>query len=198
MADGQRVGVDEPFTVDGEKLMFPGDASMGASGRNLYNCRSTVKAMIKGHERTRETYSEWLERKQAELEKAKENDKRIAEFKNDLQNGRVNLNLRREKQMEHIAGTKERAARVIREQASGRHSSYFYEKTNVETLISELFGTGKIIYDSEKAKFPTEFVSIEKQIGKAYNYGTQEYADVSRIAIQYSKSGVHAYPVKDW
>ena len=66
MADGQRVGVNEPFIVDGEKLMFPGDASMGASGKNFYNCRCTVKAMIKGHERTRETYAEWLERKMAD------------------------------------------------------------------------------------------------------------------------------------
>ena len=66
MEDGQRVGVNEPFIVDGEKLMFPGDASLGASGRNLYNCRCTLKAMIKGHERTRETYSEWLEKKMAD------------------------------------------------------------------------------------------------------------------------------------
>ena len=66
VADGQRVGVKEPFTVGGEKLMFPGDASLGASGWNLYNCRCAVKAMIKGHERTREVYSEWLERKRAE------------------------------------------------------------------------------------------------------------------------------------
>ena len=65
-ADGQRVGVDEPFTVGGEKLMFPGDASMGASGRNLYNCRCSIKAMVKGHERTRETYAEWLEKKMAD------------------------------------------------------------------------------------------------------------------------------------
>ena len=64
-ADGQRVGVDEPFTVGGEKLMFPGDASMGASGRNLYNCRCTIKAMVKGHERARETYDQWLEKKMA-------------------------------------------------------------------------------------------------------------------------------------
>ncbi len=66
VADGQRVGVKEPFTVGGEKLMFPGDASLGASGWNLYNCRCAVKAMIKGHERTREVYSEWLERKMEE------------------------------------------------------------------------------------------------------------------------------------
>lgn len=62
-ADGQRVGVDEPFTVGGEKLMFPGDTSHGASGWNIYNCRCTVAASIKGHERKRETYQEWLDKK---------------------------------------------------------------------------------------------------------------------------------------
>ncbi len=65
-ADGQSVGAKEPFTVGGEKLMFPGDASLGASGWNLYCCRCAVKAKIKGHERTREVYSEWLERKMEE------------------------------------------------------------------------------------------------------------------------------------
>ena len=38
-ADGQIVPCDEPFEVGGEKLMFPGDGSIGASGWNLYNCR---------------------------------------------------------------------------------------------------------------------------------------------------------------
>lgn len=48
MADGQTVGIDEPFTVGGEKLMFPGDGSLGASGWNLYNCRCTQIAKVKG------------------------------------------------------------------------------------------------------------------------------------------------------
>lgn len=64
MADGQRVGVDEPFTVGGEKLMFPGDTSHGASGWNIYNCRCTVATSIKGHERKRETYQDWQRKKQ--------------------------------------------------------------------------------------------------------------------------------------
>ena len=62
MADGQVVGVKEPFTVAGEKLLFPGDKSYGASGWNIYNCRCAVYSFIKGHGRKRETYSEWLER----------------------------------------------------------------------------------------------------------------------------------------
>lgn len=62
MADGQRVGIDEAFTVGGEKLMFPGDTSHGASGWNIYNCRCALKAFVKGHERKRETYNDWIKR----------------------------------------------------------------------------------------------------------------------------------------
>lgn len=63
-ADGQEVGVKEPFIVGGEKLMFPGDSSMGASGWNIYNCRCGLETAPKGKHRTRETYSEWLQKKQ--------------------------------------------------------------------------------------------------------------------------------------
>nr|DAM75208.1 MAG TPA: minor capsid protein [Caudoviricetes sp.] len=66
IADGQRVGVDEPFTVGGEKLMFPGDTSHGASGWNIYNCRCSIRTQVKGHGRKRETYEEWLKRLQEE------------------------------------------------------------------------------------------------------------------------------------
>ena len=38
-ADGQKKKEDEPFIVGGEKMMFPKDRSMGASGWNIYNCR---------------------------------------------------------------------------------------------------------------------------------------------------------------
>lgn len=41
---GQKVGIDEPFTTpDGEKLMFPGDTSLGASGAETINCRCRVR-----------------------------------------------------------------------------------------------------------------------------------------------------------
>lgn len=39
-ADGQVVGMKEPFIVSGEKLMFPGDPSGSAS--NIINCRCSV------------------------------------------------------------------------------------------------------------------------------------------------------------
>lgn len=47
-ADGQSVPCDEPFEVGGEKLMFPGDKSLGASGWNLYNCRCRRSDEIMG------------------------------------------------------------------------------------------------------------------------------------------------------
>jgi len=36
-ADGQTVPMDEPFIVDGEALMYPGDPN--GSARNVINCR---------------------------------------------------------------------------------------------------------------------------------------------------------------
>ena len=39
MAEGQRVNVDDPFIVKGEKLLYPGDSSFGASLDNIIECR---------------------------------------------------------------------------------------------------------------------------------------------------------------
>lgn len=40
-ADGQKVGMDEPFTVGGDQLMFPGDNSLGAAADQIVRCRCT-------------------------------------------------------------------------------------------------------------------------------------------------------------
>lgn len=45
-ANGQEVRIDEPFIVDGEKLMYPGD-SEGSAG-NIINCRCTMVTFTKG------------------------------------------------------------------------------------------------------------------------------------------------------
>lgn len=41
-AHGQAVPQSAPFTVAGEQMMYPGDDSLGATARNLINCRCTV------------------------------------------------------------------------------------------------------------------------------------------------------------
>lgn len=71
-ADGQVVGVDKPFIVGGEKLMFPGDRS--GSGWNIYNCRCTQIARVKNVPEAAErrssdgviknmTFKEWMKNK---------------------------------------------------------------------------------------------------------------------------------------
>lgn len=47
--DGQTVGIDEPFTVDGYEIKFPGDPT--AEGFLIWNCRCTTIAQIDGFER---------------------------------------------------------------------------------------------------------------------------------------------------
>ena len=46
MLDGQKAAMGEPFKVDGEKIMFPGDTS--APGYLVYNCRCSLGAVIDG------------------------------------------------------------------------------------------------------------------------------------------------------
>lgn len=45
-ADGQKVNVNDPFVVDGEELMFPGDPA-GSEG-NVINCRCTYVNLLDG------------------------------------------------------------------------------------------------------------------------------------------------------
>ena len=46
LLDGQRVPVGEPFEVEGEEIMFPGDPA--APAHLIYNCRCTLIAALKG------------------------------------------------------------------------------------------------------------------------------------------------------
>lgn len=41
--DGERIPIDEAFTVGGYKLMFPNDTSLGADAEEIVNCRCTLK-----------------------------------------------------------------------------------------------------------------------------------------------------------
>jgi hypothetical protein len=45
-SDDKSIPIDQPFIVDGEELMFPGDPS--ASGKNVWNCRCSRRNVVKG------------------------------------------------------------------------------------------------------------------------------------------------------
>lgn len=70
--DGQTAKIDEPFKVEGEEIMFPGDPACADPGL-IWNCRCTTISVVKGfpHDLTRRstqkldgmTYDEWVESK---------------------------------------------------------------------------------------------------------------------------------------
>lgn len=80
--DGQRREIDEPFEVDGQKILYPGYTL--AVGHLIYNCRCTLVAQVKGidtsdaERRARNpetgeweeipniTYQEWVDKKKDE------------------------------------------------------------------------------------------------------------------------------------
>jgi hypothetical protein len=47
VANGQTKPINQPFIVAGEKLMFPGDTSLGASIKNVANCRCNARYLKK-------------------------------------------------------------------------------------------------------------------------------------------------------
>ncbi|RYM02791.1 hypothetical protein EWH99_10675 [Sporolactobacillus sp. THM7-7] len=49
-ADGQTVRFEDPFIVDGQELMFPGDSSRGASAKNVIQCRCFYTRILQGEE----------------------------------------------------------------------------------------------------------------------------------------------------
>lgn len=47
LTDGQRMGINSPFNVDGDRMNTPGDSSLGASAGNIINCRCIAAYIVK-------------------------------------------------------------------------------------------------------------------------------------------------------
>ena len=88
-ADGQQVPIDEPFIVDGEKLMYPGDISMGASPSNVINCRCTMINIIADNGKEVEA----LEAQKESLEENKKYLKEQMDNKNTIYSNIWNYNV---------------------------------------------------------------------------------------------------------
>lgn len=51
-SEDKAIDIEKPFIVDGEEMMFPGDAS-SASGHNLYNCRCSMATKVVGFKKNK-------------------------------------------------------------------------------------------------------------------------------------------------
>ena len=116
-------------------------------------------------------------------------------FKNNLNNDRINLQVRKQKQQEHILGTRQWKQRV--KTSAGRNEplpTYFNKNVDVQKLINGYHGKGVLKFNRNDI-YPREYVNVKNVVGRYYDREARKYIDAKRIAIHYSGKGVHAYPV---
>ena len=127
----------------------------------------------------------------------------IENFKERLKNGEVNLKLQRNKQLEHIQGSKPFLNRFKQAWATrGRENSitpqsFFYKTQDIEQIIKDYSGKGVFVYNPANKNVMSEYVSVDRAIGRCYNRSTNRYEETRRICIRYTNKGVHLYPTKE-
>lgn len=134
------------------------------------------------------------------FEKLKEqfqHEKKVITFKEKLSKGEINTNIKKQKQTEHVQGTKKWKERLLRDlESKGTAPDIFMKDTDIQALLDRYAGTGIIRYRKGQ-QFPVEYVSADEIIGKCFNLGKGEYENTKRFAIRYSQKGVHLHPVKE-
>lgn len=127
----------------------------------------------------------------------------IEDFKERLKNGEVNLKVQKNKQLEHIQGSKPFLNRFKQAWATrGRENSitpqsFFYKTQDIEQMIKEYSGKGIFVYNPANKNVMSEYVSVDRAIGRCYNRSTNRYEETRRICIRYTNKGVHLYPTKE-
>lgn len=127
----------------------------------------------------------------------------IEDFKERLKNGEVNLKVQKNKQLEHIQGSKPFLNRFKQAWATrGRENSitpqsFFYKTQDIEQIIKEYSGKGIFVYNPANKNVMSEYVSVDRAIGRCYNRSTNKYEETRRICIRYTNKGVHLYPTKE-
>lgn len=127
----------------------------------------------------------------------------IENFKERLKNGEVNLKVQKNKQLEHIQGSKPFLNRFKQAWATrGRENSitpqsFFYKNQDIEQIIKDYSGKGVFVYNPSNKNVMSEYVSVDRAIGRCYNRSTNRYEETRRICIRYTNKGVHLYPTKE-
>ena len=127
----------------------------------------------------------------------------IENFKERLKNGEVNLKVQKNKQLEHIQGSKPFLNRFKQAWATrGRENSitpqsFFYKTQYIEQIIKDYSGKGVFVYNPANKNVMSEYVSVDRAIGRCYNRSTNRYEETRRICIRYTNKGVHLYPTKE-
>ncbi|MBQ8298015.1 MAG: phage capsid protein [Ruminococcus sp.] len=123
---------------------------------------------------------------------------KVYNFQNKLSQGKINLNIKKEKQRDHIRGDEKWKKRVADDLSNSQTpTSMFFEQTDIQKLIDSYAGKGKIVYRDEKQNYPIEYVTADHAVGKVWDSGLNRYVDTKRFVIRYSKKGVHMHPVKE-
>lgn len=119
-------------------------------------------------------------------------------FLEKLNNGEINLKIKKDKQKQHIRSSKEWKKRIQADITNGdTPTSAFYEKTDIQSLVDKYSGTGIIHFNDTKQLYPVEYVDAECCIGIVWDSGREKFVNTKRFAIRYSKKGVHLHPSKE-
>lgn len=146
--DGQKREVGEPFEVDGEEIMYPGDPS--AADYLVWNCRCRLGVVFEGLEdragelKSNEdigSYEEWKH----SLEKPKVTETYKPSFFEELSNGNY-----------HAGELKEAFGDMLKEVSWAEYGEYFSQKADrVEHAIAELENKYPMQYTGDKESMST-------------------------------------------
>jgi hypothetical protein len=168
-----------------------------------YDCRdSTIKyKTVLGADRLPKTVDKFRDLKYNDLsgfnriKREYDNEVKAIAFKKRISAGDIDLNVRQQKQQDHVLGSMEWKRRVTQSVKAGEPlENAFYKDVDVQKLIEKSAGKG-IMEFSGKQPYPKEYVNTDIIVGTAYDREQMKYLKSKRIAIHYSSSGTHAYPV---
>lgn len=130
--------------------------------------------------------------------KVKAQNDKIKEARDKILNNEYNLQVRQQKQKEHIQGDQkwiDYFKRKVNSKSQNR-PTMFNKDVNVQQLVNQYKGSGIIEYNRKNDVYPREYIDTNKIIGKYWDESTMKYKNATRFVIVYSSKGVHAFPIR--